>query len=64
MKNLPDGLIVVVKRECQTCSMIQLVMAELAGGPTRFTVITQDDPGFPAGVKAVIDDTELEYSHH
>ena len=64
MKNFPDGLIVVVKRECQTCSMIQPVMQELAGGQIPFTVFTQDDPAFPSGVTEVIDDTELEYSYH
>jgi len=64
MKNLPDGLVAVVKRDCQTCSMIQPVMARLAGGQTPFTVFTQDDPAFPPGMTAVVDDTELAYSYH
>jgi len=64
MKNLPDGLVAVVKRDCQTCSMIQPVMARLAGGQTPFTVFTQDDPAFPPGITAVVDDTELAHSYH
>ena len=64
MKNLPDGLVAVVKRDCQTCRMIQPVMARLAGGQTPFTVFTQDDPAFPPGMTAVVDDTELAYSYH
>ena len=64
MKNLSDGLVAVVKRDCQTCSMIQPVMARLAGGQTPFTVFTQDDPAFPPGMTAVVDDTELAYSYH
>lgn len=64
MKDLPDGLIAVVKKECQTCSMIQPVLAKLAGGQTPLTVFTQDDPAFPSGVPAVVDDSELAYSYH
>ena len=63
MMNFPDGLVAVVKRDCQTCSMIQPVMTRLAGGQTPFTVFSQDDPGFLYGVTNVIDDTELEYSY-
>ena len=45
----PDGFVVVVKEECETCRMVAPVLAELA---TRWalTVYTQDDPSFPAGV--------------
>ncbi len=64
MKNLPDGLIAVVKRECRTCMMIQPVMARLSNGQTPFTVYTQDDPLFPAGVTNVVDDTGLEHSYY
>ena len=64
MKDLPDGLIAVVKSECRTCRMIEPVMARLAECQTPFTVFTQDDPAVPAGVTGVIDDTELAYSYH
>jgi hypothetical protein len=64
MKKLPDGLIAVVKRECPTCAMVQPVLVQLARDRTPFTVFTQDDPAFPAGVSGVVDDTDLAYSCH
>jgi hypothetical protein len=64
MKKVPDGWIAVVKRECQTCAMVQPILTRLAGEQTPFTVFTQDDPAFPAGVTRVVDDTELSYSYH
>jgi thiol-disulfide isomerase/thioredoxin len=30
MTNLPDGLIVIVKRECETCQMVVPVLEQLA----------------------------------
>jgi hypothetical protein len=63
MKDLPDGLIAVVKRECQTCSMIRPVLATLAGGRLALTVFSQDDPDFPFGLSSVVDDTELSHSY-
>lgn len=63
MKNFPDGLIAVVKRDCRTCSMIQPVITRLADCRTPFTLLSQDDPDFLAGVTEVIDDTELAYSY-
>jgi hypothetical protein len=63
MKNFPDGLIAVVKRDCRTCSMIQPVITKLAGCQTPLTVFSQDDPDFFSGVTKVIDDTELAYSY-
>jgi thiol-disulfide isomerase/thioredoxin len=45
---LPDGLVVFVKRECETCRMVApLLPAIAAAAATTLTVITQDDPGFP-----------------
>jgi hypothetical protein len=59
---LPDGLVAVVKKECETCVMVEPVLAQLAGaGP--LTVYTQDDVGFPSTV-APIDDTDLSVSYH
>lgn len=57
-----DGLIVVVKRDCPTCTLIEPVLQQLAGGGEACTVYTQDDPGFPSGIEGVIDDTALEHS--
>ena len=56
---LPDGLVVVVKEECETCRMVAPLLAELPGA----TVYTQDDPAFPAGVTA-IHDADLAVSWH
>jgi hypothetical protein len=56
-----DGLVVFVKRACPTCALIGPLMRDLAGrGVLR--VVSQDDPGFPAGVANVIDDRELDHS--
>lgn len=63
MDPLPDGLIVVSKRDCPTCTLIEGVLAELAQGDTPLTAYTQDDPTFPAGVPTVVDDTGLEQSY-
>ena len=60
---LPDGLVVVVKRECETCQMVAPVLAQLAAGP-GLTVYTQDDPTFPDGLDPVFDaDLALSWHH-
>ncbi|UYN94839.1 MAG: thioredoxin family protein [Enhydrobacter sp.] len=58
-----DGLVAVVKHECPTCVLVEPVMQSLdrAGG---LTVVTQDDPAFPQGVRQVVDDQALERSFH
>lgn len=61
MQKLPDGIAVIVKRDCPTCVMVEPVLQELAAvGP--ITIISQDDPQFPQGAGAVIDDRELRLS--
>ncbi|MEK7296216.1 MAG: thioredoxin family protein, partial [Actinomycetota bacterium] len=60
---LPDGLVIVVKRDCATCVMVVPIVQYLANGPTPCTVFTQDDPLFPDGVNA-IHDTDLAVSWH
>ena len=57
-----DGLIVVAKRDCPTCTMLEPVYAALASGGDALTVYTQDDPDFPESVAAV-DDRALEVSY-
>ena len=57
-----DGLIAVVKRDCPTCELTALVLAELAAHGV-LTVYTQDDPSFPETVPGRIDDTALNVSH-
>jgi hypothetical protein len=62
MDALPDGLLVVCKRECATCALIEPVLQRLSKTEMPLTVYTQDDPEFPKGVSAVVDDTTLEVS--
>jgi hypothetical protein len=59
---LPDGIVIVVKRDCETCRMVVPVMSQVAAG-TDTQVYTQDDPGFP-GDPAAIDDSDLAVSWH
>lgn len=60
VNNLPDGLLVVVKRECETCVEIEPAIREIAAaGP--LTVASQDDASFPSGLD-VLDDTDLDLS--
>lgn len=63
MHNLKDGLILVVKRDCATCTMLEPLFGQLAQGATPFSVYSQDDPTFPSSVPDVIDDSELERSY-
>src|SRR5436190_10048101 len=63
MPDLPqDGLIAVVKRDCETCVMTAPVLGDLAARAGLW-VYTQDDPLFPATVPGRIDDTALDVSH-
>jgi hypothetical protein len=56
---LPDGLVVVVKEECETCRMVAPLLTQL-----HATVYTQDDPAFPPGVDAILDDDLAVSWHH
>src|ERR1700742_4237721 len=58
-----DGLVIVAKRDCPTCVLVEPVMQSLdRAGP--LTVFSQDDPTFPSGVRAVVYDSELERSFY
>jgi hypothetical protein len=57
-----NGLVVFVKRGCETCMMVESVLASLVQSQP-VVVFTQDDPSFPQSVSA-IDDTSLEQSFH
>ncbi|HEX6476707.1 MAG TPA: thioredoxin, partial [Acidimicrobiales bacterium] len=59
---MPDGIVAVVKHECETCVSIVPVLVQLQGAGVPLTVYTQDDPAFPKGVSKVVDDTELRVS--
>ena len=59
---VPDsGLVVVVKRDCPTCRLVEPVLSELAQRGVDVTVVSQDDPGFPSSPTPV-DDRELGLS--
>ncbi|NNE11023.1 MAG: thioredoxin family protein, partial [Ilumatobacter sp.] len=60
---LPDGLVVVVKRDCETCQTVVPVLRQLAAGP-GLTVYTQDDPSFPAEPAATFDEDLAVSWHH
>ncbi len=57
-----DGLIIVAKRDCPTCTMLEPVYAALASDEAGVTIYSQDDPTFPESVPAV-DDRDLEISY-
>jgi len=57
---LPDGIVIVVKQECETCRMVVPVLSQIASG-VETHVYTQDDPDFP-GEPAAIPDTDLAVS--
>ena len=59
---LPDGLVIVVKEECETCRMVVPVLRQLAAS-ADLTVYTQDDAEFP-GDPAAIHDADLAVSWH
>jgi hypothetical protein len=59
---VPDGIVAVVKHECETCVSIVPVLAQLRRAGVELTVYTQDDPGFPDELPDVVDDTELRVS--
>lgn len=60
---LPDGLVAVVKRDCETCVTVVPVLESLAESD-GLVVYTQDDVAFPATADWVIDDTDLAVSWH
>ena len=60
---LPDGLVAVVKRDCPTCELVAPVLRDLHDR-ADLTVITQDDPDFPADADWVRHDGDLALSWH
>ena len=60
---LPDGFVVIVKRECATCQMVEPVLSHIASASNSLTVYTQDDPTFPSSVSPIHDE-DLSVSWH
>ena len=61
-------LLLVVKRDCPTCTLIEPVYRELATAGSALVVYSQDDPDFPAELgpspgAEIVDDRELEHSY-
>src|SRR5438105_1234651 len=64
MSALPaDGLVAIVKRDCETCVMTAPVLGELARR-AGLTVYSQDDASFPDTVPGRLGDLGLDISHH
>ena len=57
-----DGLIVVAKRECPTCTLVEPLLSALAAGDEPLTVYVQDDPVYAAGLPGAVFDDTLEQS--
>ena len=64
MSLVEEGWILVVKRDCPACRLIQPVCRQLDDSGTPLVIFSQDDPRFPAGIESVLDDTSLEHSFH
>ncbi len=60
---LSDGIHVIGKRDCPTCTMIEPVLTEVVKSGVSLTVYSQDDPIFPESISGVVDDTSLEQSY-
>ncbi len=60
---ITDGLLVVVKDDCETCHLVMPVLGELAAGEEPLVTVSQDRAGFPAGFDA-IHDQQLDISWH
>lgn len=63
MSPLSDGFIIVCKRDCETCVMLEPLFATLAGHDTPTLIFSQDDPHFPAQLPTIQDDRSLEQSY-
>jgi hypothetical protein len=63
MSHLPDGLIVIAKRDCPTCVLVEPLLARLTGPAGSLTVYSQDDPSYGAGVAGSVHDATLEHSY-
>jgi len=62
MQTLPAGLIVILKRACPTCTLIEPVLAQLARGSQPVTVVVQDTADFDVGKGEQILDADLALS--
>ena len=61
MNNLPDGLIVVAKRDCPTCALVEPLLSVLSDS-MPLSVFVQDSADYAVGVPNVEYDATLETS--
>jgi len=54
-------LVAVVKRDCETCRLVEPVLAQIRDR-AGLTLYCQDDPAFPESLGGALDDTALERS--
>jgi hypothetical protein len=54
-------LVAVVKRECETCKLVEPVLAQIRERAS-LSLYSQDDPSFPEKLGGAVDDTALERS--
>jgi hypothetical protein len=54
-------LVAVVKRECETCKLVEPVLAQIRA-KAPLALYSQDDPAFPESLGGAADDTALERS--
>jgi len=59
---LPNGIVIIVKEECETCQTVVPVLQQLHAA-TELTVYTQDNASFPSAPTAV-HDADLAVSWH
>lgn len=62
LNDLSDGLIVVAKRECPTCTLVEPLLHDMARSRLPLKVYVQDDAGYAAGLTDVVFDDTLEQS--
>ena len=56
--------VVVVKRDCPTCELIEPALKQLTNQyQNELVIYVQDDPSFPESIEQKMDDTSLEFSY-
>ncbi|MBP8309802.1 MAG: thioredoxin family protein [Burkholderiaceae bacterium] len=63
MSPLPDGLIVIAKRDCPTCVLVEPLLARISEAGLPLSVYSQDDPRYGAGLSGSMHDVTLEHSY-
>ena len=62
MTSNPISYIVVLKKDCPTCVLVEPVVAQMQASDCNLEIWSQDDPSFPASAPKVSDDRNLEQS--